>query len=218
MNSENILFPIKYNVNNKIDLLTLDKISYLFVNEQYDILLLFYNSTKNSKNPVFDLIILLSMGCLFLVFSLIILISFINFRLSFEFKLYKKCEKDIKTINKFIFFNIFRIKKEELDDFFKYDGIKNLFTKKLLFFIKFLIFVLPMHVVIVYHLCKTFCKKITEFTNDLFIKQKRIDFFINYSGLDEYEIENRWENINLIFVVWTIVVIILISILYLSLC
>lgn len=185
MNSENILFPIKYNVNNKIDLLTLDKISYLFVNEQYDILLLFYNSAKNSKNLVFDLIILLSIGFLFLVFSLVILISFISFRLSIEFKLYKKCEKDIKIINKFIFFSILRIKKEELDDFFKYDGIRNLFTEKILFFIKFLIFILLMYVVIIYYLCKTFCKKITEFTNDFFIKQKRIYFFINYSRLDE---------------------------------
>lgn len=75
-----------------------------------------------------------------------------------------------------------------------------------------------MYVVIIYYLCKTFCKKITEFTNDFFIKQKRIYFFINYSGLDEYEIENRWENINLIFVVWIIAVTILITILYLSLC
>lgn len=75
-----------------------------------------------------------------------------------------------------------------------------------------------MYIVIIYCLCKTFCEKTAKFISDYFNKQKRIDLFINYSGLDEYEIENRWENINLIFVVWTIVVIILISILYLSLC
>lgn len=114
MNSENILFPIKYNINNKIDLLTLDKISYLFVNEQYDILLLFYNSAKNSKNPVFDLIILLLIGFLFLIFSLVVLISFISFRLSFEFKLYKKCEKNIKVINKFIFLIFLESRRKNL--------------------------------------------------------------------------------------------------------
>lgn len=174
MKQECTIFQIKYNVNRKIDLLTLDKISYLFVNEQYDILLMFYNSTKNSKQPVFDLIILLLIGSLFLLFSLVLLISFICFRLSFEFKLYKNCEKNIEAINKNILFNIFSFKKEDLDDFFKYDGIKNIFTKKLLCFVRFLIFLLPMYIVIIYCLCKTFCEKQQNLLVIILINKKEL--------------------------------------------
>lgn len=114
MKQECTIFPIKYNVNRKIDLLTLDKISYLFVNEQYDILLMFYNSTKNSKQPVFDLIILLLIGSLFLLFSLVLLISFICFRLSFELSYIKIVKRTLKQLIKTFFLIFLDLRKKIL--------------------------------------------------------------------------------------------------------